>query len=523
MAPTPAAAAAGREPGAALVAAAAEGEAEAAAERVGVLGSGGDGRRSGNGVANGDGAGDGAAAMSLATGGVVASPVVTKGGRPPPPPPPAVGHVPPTSTPIGRPGLSPVSRAPANVFTHDDPGGRCTRAWTNYFELPVEYTVEMYTDLLNPANPTLAHRHRPFGMPARRFLVVDAAVAALYGPRLSAYFEAHAIPTRTLVLPGEEENKTLPAVHALFEALVDFGLHRREPILAIGGGVVLDIAGFAASMYRRGVPYIRVPTTLLALVDASVGVKTGVDWTDPVHGGLKNRMGAFYPPLAAFLDVGFVATQDERNVINGLGEVMKLALVRSSKLFDLLETHGRALIDSRFGGRPLPLAAAPADCHTTAAGTTNGHVTSSPPSLPPPPLASSAVASTGAPTDIAAVATRVVELSVQTMLEELGPNLWETTLERVVDYGHTFSKILEMNHPTGPTALMHGEAVNIDGVLCVVLAARRGWISAASRDRILRVMAELGLPTWHEGAGVDVLWAGLVDAVEHRGGASGCH
>lgn len=383
-----------------------------------------------------------------------------------------------------------------------------------------QYTVEMYTDLLDHANPTLAHRHRPPGTPARRFLVVDAAVAALYGPRLTAYFEAHAIPTRTLVLPGEEENKTLPAVHALFEALVDFGLHRREPILAIGGGVVLDIVGFAASMYRRGVPYIRVPTTLLALVDASVGVKTGVDWADPVHGGLKNRMGAFYPPLAAFLDVGFVATQDKRNVVNGLGEVMKLALVRSAELFDLLEAHGRALIDSRFCGRPAGLPACANGHAPTAAA--NGHAPSSSPGVPPPPPAAfsdaAAAAGAAAPAELAAVATRVVELSVQTMLEELGPNLWEANLERVVDYGHTFSKILEMNHPTGPDALMHGEAVNIDGVMCVVLAARRGWIPAATRDRVLRVMAALGLPTWHDGAGVEVLWAGLVDAVEHRGG-----
>lgn len=372
----------------------------------------------------------------------------------------------------------------------------------------------MYSDLLDPANPTLAHRHRPPGTPARRFLVVDAAVAALYGARLAAYFDAHAIPTRTFILPGEEEHKAIPAVHALFEALVDFGLHRREPILAIGGGVVLDIVGFAASMYRRGVPYIRVPTTLLALVDASVGVKTGVDWVDPVHGGLKNRMGAFYPPLAAFLDVRFVGTQDERNVVNGLGEVMKLALVRSAELFDLLDVHGRALIDSRFGGRPPPpVAAAAANGHAPAAGAaaTNGHAApEAAPAAPSPPGT--------AATDVAAVATRVVELSVQTMLEELGPNLWEATLERVVDYGHTFSKILEMTIPPGPTALMHGEAVNIDGVLCVLLSARRGWLTAADRDRILRVMAALGLPMWHDAAGVEVLWAGLADAVEHRGG-----
>jgi 3-dehydroquinate synthetase len=129
-------------------------------------------------------------------------------------------------------------------------------------------------------------------------------------------------------------------------------------------------------------------------------------------------------------------------VINGLGEIMKLALVRSTELFCLLETHGPRLVRERFQG-----ADPAADC--------------------------------------------VIELSIQIMLEELGPNLWEQQLERCVDYEHTFSKILEM----APGAdLMHGEAVNIDGFLCVVLAQRRGMVSAAVRDRIFAAMTRIGLP-----------------------------
>jgi 3-dehydroquinate synthetase len=110
--------------------------------------------------------------------------------------------------------------------------------------------------------------------------------------------------------------------------------------LAIGGGVVLDIAGMAACLYRRGVPFVRVPTTLLAIVDASVGVKNGVDYccgiTEETY---KNRVGSFYAPSSCLLDTSFMISQDQRNLSNGFGEILKLALVRSSDLWiDVLIT-----------------------------------------------------------------------------------------------------------------------------------------------------------------------------------------
>lgn len=101
----------------------------------------------------------------------------------------------------------------------------------------------------------------------------------------------------------------MEAVDTILEELCRFGLRRREPILAVGGGVLLDIVGMAASLYRRGVPFVRVPTTLLALVDASVGVKNGVDYCSCSMGPQKNRVGTFYAPVGAFLDKSFIATQ----------------------------------------------------------------------------------------------------------------------------------------------------------------------------------------------------------------------
>ena len=254
--------------------------------------------------------------------------------------------------------------------------------------------------------------------------------------------------------------------------MCEYKLRRREPFLAIGGGVILDIAGMAACLYRRGVPFVRVPTTLLAIVDASVGVKNGVDYccgiTDETY---KNRVGSFYAPSSCLLDNAFIASQDSRNVSNGFAEILKLALVRSVDLFELLETHGAALVESRFEKTP---------------------------SVPD------------------GVSERIIELSIQIMLEELGPNLWEFQLERCVDYGHTFSKLLEML----PGAdIMHGEAVNVDGFFCCVLSYLRGYVPRETVDRIFKCMQSLSLPTNSAGLQSELAWQSCKDAVEHRNGA----
>lgn len=116
-------------------------------------------------------------------------------------------------------------------------------------------------------------------------------------------------PFLLLSPPPSQANKRMEAVDTILEELCRFGLRRREPILAVGGGVLLDIVGMAASLYRRGVPFVRVPTTLLSLVDASVGVKNGVDYCSCSMGPQKNRVGTFYAPVGAFLDKSFIATQ----------------------------------------------------------------------------------------------------------------------------------------------------------------------------------------------------------------------
>jgi 3-dehydroquinate synthetase len=287
-----------------------------------------------------------------------------------------------------------VKKTPASTVTTKTTIVTGSKGWRNVFTLPISYDVNMVPNgtLLDPSNLQMleATGVHPEGY-NRRFAVVDEEIEMIYGDKITEYFVEHGIELTKCILKGGEPDKRPAAVDDVLDQLCAYKLRRREPFLAIGGGVLLDIAGMAACLYRRGVPFVRVPTTLLAIVDASVGVKNGVDYccgaTDETY---KNRVGSFYAPSACLLDTSFISSQDVRNVSNGFGEIVKLALVRSVDLFELLETHGGPLIQSRFAQSKL---------------------------VPD------------------GVSDRVVDLSIQIMLEELGPNLWEKTLERCVDYG----------------------------------------------------------------------------------------
>mmetsp|Transcript_20048 Transcript_20048/g.29735 ORF Transcript_20048/g.29735 Transcript_20048/m.29735 type:complete len:525 (+) Transcript_20048:138-1712(+) len=392
--------------------------------------------------------------------------------------------------------LRPLERAPKNVFSFSkrsisekvNDGDKLsagtsksetivttTKGWRNIFSLPISYDVNMIPPgtLLNPKNPQLLESTGVHPKEyKRRFAVIDQAVEKIYGDQIRSYFQYRNIELHYIVLAGEEQEKRPKAIDAILDKMCEYKLRRREPFLAIGGGCVLDICGTAACLYRRGVPFVRVPTTLLAIVDASVGVKNGVDYCCGVTNEMyKNRVGSFYAPSACLLDASFVKTQDKRNIANGFGEILKLGLVRSTDLFDLLEAHGACLIESHF---------------EDSARIPHG------------------------------VNKRIIELSIEIMLEELGPNLWEHNLERCVDYGHTFSKLLEMV----PNAdIMHGEAVNVDGFFCCVLSYLRGYIAMETVERVFKCMQSLSLPTNSPDLDSKLAWQSCCDAIEHRHGA----
>jgi 3-dehydroquinate synthase len=194
----------------------------------------------------------------------------------------------------------------------------------------------------------------------------------------------------------------------------------------------------------------------MGYVDAAIGIKTGVNF-----GGCKNRVGSFTPPLATVLDRRFLKTLPERHLLNGIGEIVKLALVRDAALFELLESEGSSAIEDRF--------------QTRGAG--------------------------------------ILRRAVSGMLEELEPNLFEEQLDRFVDFGHTFSPALEM---CDGVDLLHGEAVAIDAGFSVMLAQQRMMLSWAAADRILSSIVRLGLPVTHPFLHPDLLWKSLQERMLHR-------
>ncbi|MBO1416093.1 sedoheptulose 7-phosphate cyclase [Streptomyces sp. FH025] len=342
--------------------------------------------------------------------------------------------------------------------------------WTVDAVKQVSYEVLVHRDLLHPDDPYLADALRTGTGPAgrasdRRLLVVDDVVERIYGSAIDAYFEEHGFRTAKLVLDAHEQVKNWASVDKVLAAMDGFGVdRRREPVIAIGGGVLCDVVGFAASIFRRGTPYVRIPTTLIGLVDAGVGVKTGVN-----HREGKNRIGTYAQPLLSLLDSRFLGTLPVRHLSNGMAEILKVALVKSLPLFERVEKA--SLTDLR-GFFESPRYADTADY--------------------------------------------VIEESIHLMLEELQPNLWESVLERCVDYGHTFSPTVEMY---AVSELLHGEAVAIDMALTTGISLERGLMTEDDAVRVLDVMTGLGLSPWNDALKEqDLLVKALEDTVRHRDG-----
>ncbi|KAG7494867.1 hypothetical protein JOB18_039247 [Solea senegalensis] len=348
--------------------------------------------------------------------------------------------------------------------------------WTVVSPIVFTYKIIETHNLLDARNDTLLLGHmtdqqqvediRELSKPLKRFIVVDQEVYKIYGSKLIAYLEANNVIYKILALPTTEENKSIEMALKIVEEVNNFSLdRRREPIIAMGGGVCLDIVGLAASLYRRRTPYIRVPTTLLSYIDVSVGAKTGVNFAN-----CKNKLGAYIPPAAAFLDLSFIRTIPRRHISNGLAEMLKMALMKHKCLFEVLEKHGPMLLDTK-------LQADNSSCVTATSPATH--------------------------------------VAIVTMLEELAPNLWEDDLNRLVDFGHLVSPALEM---TVLPSLLHGEAVNIDMSYMVYVSQESGLLTEEEKQRIISCMLGLELPVWHESCTMELIEKSLQDRVKHSGG-----
>jgi demethyl-4-deoxygadusol synthase len=304
---------------------------------------------------------------------------------------------------------------------------------------PISYSLVYADGAFSIGNTEIADSYRPFG---RCLMVVDETVHDLYGEQIRGYFDHHGIALTVFPVRIRETDKSLRTVERIVDAFGEFGLVRTEPVLVVGGGLTTDVAGFACAVFRRSTNYIRVPTTLIGLIDASVAIKVAVN-----HGGSKNRLGAFHASQKVVLDFSFLRTLPPAQVRNGMAELIKIAVVGHRGIFDLLDEHGEDLLRTRFGELD------------------------------------------GSP-ELRAVAHRLTYDAIATMLELEVPNLHELELDRVIAYGHTWSPTLELA-PDVP--YFHGHAIAVDMALSATLAERRGYIGAADRDRVLGLFSRLGL------------------------------
>ncbi len=326
------------------------------------------------------------------------------------------------------------------------------------YQQQIEYEIVRTSQLFAPENPALLSPGRGAG--SRRFVVVDENVYRHYGAEIHHYFEANRIEARLVSVPAGEEHKTLETYLFLARELDAFPIHRRdEPIIAIGGGVLTDVVGFLASSYRRGLPHIKVPTTLMGYVDASIGIKTGFNFN-----GHKNRLGSFYPPKKVILDKAFFRSLPRRHLLNGMCEIIKLAVIKDARLFTMLEEWGEQSLQACFQDEQ---------------------------------------------------SDRILDRAIQGMIEELEPNLFEEELARKVDFGHTFSYGLEAQYED---RLYHGEAVLLDILLSVLMARNRGLLSAEEAERVFALTERLGIELDPSVLDARMLWESLEERTYHRNG-----
>ncbi len=270
----------------------------------------------------------------------------------------------------------------------------------------------------------------------RTAVVTDETVAGLHGAALTQALEAAGIKAPVIAIPPGEESKSFEGLSDLSDSLLALGLDRGDLIVAFGGGVVGDLAGFAAAIYKRGIDFIQVPTTLLAQVDSSVGGKTAID---TARG--KNLIGAFHQPRLVLADLEVLSTLPDRQMRAGYAEVIKYGLLGDFAFFEWLEANGEAV-----------LARAP-----EALG-------------------------------------RAVARSVEMKAQIVGADERETSGQRaLLNLGHTFAHALEAETGFGD-ALLHGEAVAAGCALAFRFSATLGLCSRQDAGRATAAIANSGLP-----------------------------
>lgn len=273
----------------------------------------------------------------------------------------------------------------------------------------------------------------PYVVGRQVMLVTNETIAPLYLDR--AYKAFAGFDCESVILPDGEEFKTLEVVNRIFDVLLEKRFERKCTLVALGGGVIGDMTGFAAACYQRGVPFIQIPTTLLAQVDSSVGGKTGVN-----HPLGKNMIGAFHQPRCVIADTDTLATLDDRQLSAGLAEVIKYGLIRDLPFFEWLEANMQRLLDR----------------------------------------------------DAQALAY-AIDRSCQNKAEVVAADEKEGGVRATLNLGHTFGHAIEA--ASGYGKWLHGEAVGTGMLLAADLSARMGMLGSVDVHRIENILDKALLPT----------------------------
>lgn len=290
------------------------------------------------------------------------------------------------------------------------------------------YPITIGTGLI--ADPAC---YRPHIAGRQVMVVTNVTVAPLYLARVQAALDG--LRVETVVLPDGEVYKTQAVLDRIYDALLGARFGRDGTLIALGGGVIGDMTGFAAACYQRGVAFVQVPTTLLAQVDSSVGGKTGIN-----HPLGKNMIGAFHQPRAVIADTATLDTLPDRELSAGLAEVIKYGLIRDPGFFDWLDVH----LDALRTRDPVALAEA-------------------------------------------------IRRSCQNKAEVVAADEREAGERALLNLGHTFGHAIETG--AGYGNWLHGEAVGAGMCLAADLSARLGWLSPADLQRTRDLIERAGLPT----------------------------
>ncbi|MER0170024.1 MAG: 3-dehydroquinate synthase [Nitrosomonas sp.] len=272
-------------------------------------------------------------------------------------------------------------------------------------------------------------------LPQKRVAIVsNSTIAPLYLEKLQTALEKQGVRTMPIILPDGETHKNWETLNIIFDALLKNHCERNTTILALGGGVVGDLTGFAAATYLRGVPFIQIPTTLLAQVDSSVGGKTGIN-----HPLGKNMIGAFYQPLMVLADSATLNTLPDRELRAGLAEVIKYGLIRDPAFFDWLEQNMHRLL----ARDPVTL-------------------------------------------------NEAIQRSCENKAEIVAADEKEKGIRALLNLGHTFGHAIE--NGMGYGVWLHGEAVAAGTVMAAELSRRMKLIGEADVQRIRKIFIQAGLP-----------------------------